>query len=116
MEIFISDHHSILQQTLQETAEMTGYRKLYWIQETLRDVYQFRQDVDHYWKAANAQILSLAIGRRQDDDKMVSDQFGRDQGVFNNNNFWTDPPPNLIFRVEMGWGTGHFAERGPKYP
>ena len=34
----------------------------------------------------------------------------------NNNNFWTDPPPNLIFRVEMGWGTGHFAERGPKYP
>ena len=49
---------------------MTGYRKLYWIQETLRDVYQFRQDADHYWKAANAQILSPVIGRRQDDDKI----------------------------------------------
>ena len=70
---------------------MTGYRKLYWIQETLRDVYQFRQDVDHYWKAANAQILSLAIGRRQDDDHMVSDQFGRDQGVFKQQQFLDGP-------------------------
>ena len=60
-------------------ANFTGNSKNVWTQETLLDTGNLKRCLSV--PARCRQILSPVIGRRQDDDKMVSDQFGRDTKV-----------------------------------